>query len=49
MSIKREKLIKRIERLKARLEEEDLILSDPEEEFLDRLVWSIQEFLKLVS
>ena len=45
----RERIIKRIKELKGRLESERLILSGPEEDLLDMLLWSIQEFLKKVS
>ncbi len=45
----RKKLIKRVEKIEEKLRDEDLILSVPEEEFLDRILWSIREFFQLVS
>jgi len=45
----REKLIKSEKKIEMKLGDGDLILSVPEEEFLDRILWSIQEFLQLVS
>ena len=44
----RERIIKRVDKIKRELEEEP-ILTNPEEELLERLVIAIQEFLKLVS
>jgi len=46
---KRVKLIKKVEEIRCGLESKDLILSIPEEKFVDMLLWSIKEFFKSVS
>lgn len=43
----RVRIIKRVDKIKQELVSEDLILSDPAEELLERLVIAIQDFLAL--
>lgn len=44
-----ERITSRVDVIKRKLIDEDLILTTPEEELLERLVIAIQEFLELVS
>ncbi|GAH52515.1 unnamed protein product [marine sediment metagenome] len=46
---KRMSLIKKVEEIRCGLESKDLILSIPEEQFIDMLLWSIKEFFKSIS
>jgi len=46
ISAKRRASLKKIEEIRLGLESKDLVLSSPEEQFVDMLLWTIKEYFK---